>query len=138
MKMVEGKYIVIIGAARSGVAVAKLLRAKGANVFISDTGNISELAKQKLNEAVISFEEGGHSEKARSGEFVVLSPGVPTESEIVQLYLNNGKDVFSEIEVASWFSDNKIVAITGSNGKTTVTSWLDHIWKTAGQNHTLA
>lgn len=138
MKMVEGKYIVIIGAARSGVAAAKLLKEHGADVFVSDAGSVSETAKQQLYEAGISFEEGGHSEKARSGDLVVLSPGVPTESEIVQLYLNNGKSVYSEIEAASWFTDNKLVAITGSNGKTTVTSWLNHVWKTAGKEHTLA
>ena len=138
MMLVEDKYIVVIGAARSGVAAAKLLQAKGAKVFVSDYGSISEEAKQQLEKTSIPFEENGHSEKARSGDLVVISPGVPTESEVIQLYLNNGKAVYSEIEAASWFTNNNLIAITGSNGKTTVTSWLAHVWRTAGRDHTLA
>lgn len=138
MRDVAGKYIVIIGAARSGVAAARLLKSKGADVFVSDAGIISDEAKQKLNAAEIPFEENGHSEKARSGDFVVVSPGVPTETELVQMYLNNGKIVVSEIEAASWFSSGKIIAVTGSNGKTTVTSWLSHLWKTAHREHLMA
>ena len=68
---------------------------------------------------------------AEEGEFAVVSPGVPTEAPLVQFYLNSGLQVFSEIEAASWFTDEDIIAITGSNGKTTVTTWLAHIWETA-------
>lgn len=138
MREVRNKHIVVIGAARSGIAAALLLAKKGADVFVSDNGKISDDAIQKLNTACIPFEENGHTEKAKSADFVVLSPGVPTEAPIIQYYLNEGKHVFSEIEAASWFTDQKIIAVTGSNGKTTVANWLHHVWETAKRDHALA
>ncbi len=135
---VQGKHIVVIGAAKSGIAAALLLKRKGAEVFVSDFGVIKNDWKQQLINAQISFEESGHSEKAQSGEFAVVSPGVPTEAPIVQYYLNSGKKVFSEIEAASWFTNQKIIATTGSNGKTTVTNWIDHMWKSAKKEHTVS
>lgn len=135
---VSNKHIVVIGAARSGIAAALLLKKKGADVFVSDFSTIKGEWKQRLSEAGINFEENGHSEKAKSGDFIVLSPGVPTESPIVQHYLNEGKEVYSEIEAASWFTNQRIVATTGSNGKTTVTNWLDHVWNTAKIEHSVS
>ena len=131
MREIKNKHIVVIGAARSGLAVACLLHRKGAKVFVSDYSPISESAKQRLGKEGISFEESGHTDKAHQGEFAVLSPGVPTSAPPVQEYLNSGKEVYSEIEVASWFNESPIVAVTGSNGKTTVTSWLGHTWTKA-------
>ena len=138
MTDVQGKHIVVIGAARSGVAAAILLKHKGAGVFVSDFGAMSISAKAKLIDAGIEYEENGHTTAAEQGEFAVVSPGVPTEAPIVQYYLNSGKEVVSEIEVASWFTKEDIVAITGSNGKTTVTSWLAHIWETSETAFSLA
>lgn len=138
MKDVQNKHIVVIGAARSGVAAAILLKQKGADIFVTDFGAISENSKAKLAAASINFEENGHTPLAEAGEFAVVSPGVPTESPIVQHYLNSGKEVLSEIEIASWFTDEEIIAITGSNGKTTVTTWLTHIWETADADYSLA
>ncbi|MEX0846040.1 MAG: UDP-N-acetylmuramoyl-L-alanine--D-glutamate ligase [Balneolaceae bacterium] len=135
---VKDKHIVVIGAARSGLAAALLLQKKGADIFVSDFGVISEDAKTKLTAAGISFEENGHTEMAKTGEFAVVSPGVPTETPVVQHYLNKGKEVVSEIEVASWFTQNNIIAVTGSNGKTTVANWLDHLWNTANRDHSLS
>lgn len=138
MTEVKGKHIVVIGAALSGTAAALLLRRNGADVFVSDYREIAEEAKKKLNAAGIPFEENGHTDKAKSGDFVVVSPGVPTESPIIQYYLNYGKEVRSEIEIASWFTESNIIAVTGSNGKTTVANWLSHLWKTAKREHALA
>jgi UDP-N-acetylmuramoylalanine--D-glutamate ligase len=135
MRTIEDQHIVVIGAARSGVAAAVLLQAKGAEVFVTDYNPINDFFKQQLQSADIAFEEGGHTEKAQQGDFAVLSPGVPTKAPPVQHYLQNGKEVFSEIEMASWFNKGPIVAVTGSNGKTTVTRWLDHTWQTAGREH---
>lgn len=135
---VQGKHIVVIGAARSGIAAAKLLQKKGANVFVSDYGEIEKDFKVKLQLAGIPFEENGHSNKAKLADFVVVSPGVPTNSAIIQDYLENNISIYSEIEIASWFANQKIFAITGSNGKTTVTSWLAHIWEKAELDFTLA
>ena len=105
---------------------------------MSDFGIIEDSFKEKLQLADIPFEENGHSNKAKWGDLVVVSPGVPTESKIIQHYLQKKISVFSEIEVASWFSNQKILAVTGSNGKTTVTSWLAHIWGKADLNFSLA
>jgi UDP-N-acetylmuramoylalanine--D-glutamate ligase len=138
MREVAGKHIAIIGAARSGVAAALLLKQKGAEVFVSDFGRISETAQQSLQANSIDFEQGGHTERAQNADFIVLSPGVPTQAPIVQHHLNNSTPVYSEIEVASWFTNQKIVAITGSNGKTTVSSWLAHMWETAQVDYSLA
>lgn len=138
MREVKDRHIVVIGAARSGIAAALLLHKKGADIFVSDYGQISDEAKKKLEKAGIPFEENGHTDRAKQADFVVVSPGVPTESPIIQHYLNAGKDVYAEIEVASWFTDHDIIAVTGSNGKTTVANWLHHVWETARREHSLS
>lgn len=132
---VADKHIVVAGAARSGLAAAILLKEKGASVFVTDHGSISSRVKSKLNKHDIPFEEGGHTTKAEQGNFLVLSPGVPTESPLPQKYRQDGKKLYSEIEMASWFNESPIIAVTGSNGKTTVTNWLDHTWQLAGRSH---
>ncbi|NIR73088.1 MAG: UDP-N-acetylmuramoyl-L-alanine--D-glutamate ligase [Aliifodinibius sp.] len=138
MKKVANKHIVVVGAARSGLAVASLLKRKGADVFVTDHGPIADAVKEKLNTLDIDFEENGHTSKAEDAAFLAISPGVPTEAPLVQKYLKSGKEVFSEIEIASWFNKSSIVAVTGSNGKTTVTNWLDHTWEKAGRKHITA
>jgi len=138
MREVINKHIVVVGAARSGLAVASLLKRKGARVFVTDNSTIAESVKSRLTELDIPFEENGHTKKAQGADMLALSPGVPTEAPLVQEYLETGKDVFSEIEIASWFNKSPIVAVTGSNGKTTVTNWLDHTWKIAGRDHITA
>lgn len=128
---VKNKHITIAGAARSGVAAAILLKKKGAVPFLSDSGSVDTKFANELRNKSIEFEENSHSERAMQGEFLVISPGVPTSSPIAQRYLNDQKSVFSEIEMASWFNRSPIVAVTGSNGKTTVANWMHHVWKTA-------
>lgn len=135
---ITNRHIVVVGAARSGLAVASLLKRKGADVFVTDHGPIKESIKEKLHQLDISFEEKGHTQQAKGAAFLVLSPGVPTEAPLVQEYLNDGKKIFSEIEVASWFNESPVVAVTGSNGKTTVTNWLDHTWQKADRKHVTA
>lgn len=138
MREVKGKHIVVIGAARSGLAVAYLLHRKGADVFVSDSSSINSDVKERLEKEKISYEENGHTDRAQNGDFAVVSPGVPTKTPPVQHYLKAGKAVYSEMEVASWFNRSPIVAVTGSNGKTTVSSWLAHTWKVAERPHVLA
>jgi len=138
MRDVQGKHIVVIGAARSGLAAALLLHKMGADVFVSDFEGINNSEKQKLRDFDIPFEEHGHSNLSKTADFVVVSPGVPTDAPIIQHHLLKKTPVYSEIEIASWFTDQKIIATTGSNGKTTVTSWLAHMWKTADVNFSLA
>jgi len=133
MMEVKNKHIVIIGAARSGVAVAELLASKGASVFVTDAGSIPEHRLERLRKVGIEWEANRHTERSKNADFVVVSPGVPTEADLVQHYLTAKKHVFSEIEAASWFNKSRMVAVTGSNGKTTTTSWIADIWKCAGK-----
>lgn len=132
------KHITVAGAARSGIAAALLLKKEGALPFVTDAGPIPPTDKEELIREHIEFEENGHTEKAYSGEFLIVSPGIPTESGIVQQYLSSGKPVFSEIEAASWFNSSPVIAVTGSNGKTTVVRWLQHMWSTAGKKSIIA
>ena len=138
MKDITGKHIVVAGAARSGVAAALLLAQRGAGVFVTDAGPIADHIKERLNEANIPFEEKGHTEKAEKGDFLVISPGIPSDSAIARAYIKKDKSIYSELEAASWFSGNRMIAVTGSNGKTTVVNWLDDIWNVAGAPHKLA
>ena len=134
---VKGKHIVVIGLLEV-VYQLQFFFKKGANVFVSDLGVIEKDFKVKLLLNSIPFEENGHSNKAKFADFVVVSPSVPTNSTIIQDYLEHNISIYSEIEIASWFANQKIFAITGSNGKTTVTSWLAHIWEKAELDFTLA
>lgn len=138
MKNVRNKQITIIGAKRSGTAAAILLQNKGAEVFVSDSNPIRKRFKTQLLKNNIPFEENGHTTRAENSEFAVISPGVPTQSALPQAFLKAGKKVVSEIEEASWFNKGPITAVTGSNGKTTVTKLMDHIWTMAQKSHLTA
>lgn len=138
MRDLKNRHIVVAGAARSGVAAALLLKRKGAVPFVSDAGKINETSAERLLGSGIEFEENQHSERALGGEFLVVSPGVPTSSSIVQHYLTNNRPVYSEIELSSWFNESQTIAVTGSNGKTTVANWLAHTWELAGKEYILA
>ncbi len=134
------KKISVIGAERSGVAVAQLLRSKKAQVFVSDFGN-SETTQQhcaELRAAGIECEFGGHSEKVYDCSLMVISPGVPTNAPVVLEAHKRGINIVAEIEVASWFCQGPIIAITGSNGKTTTTTLLGRILSDAKKKHVVA
>lgn len=138
MKEVKGQHIVVAGAARSGVAAAVLLKNRGADVFVSDAGTIATNMSRRLSSANIPFEQKGHTSQAMQGDFLVISPGIPSDSAIAKKYLESGKKIYSEVEIASWFNQNKMIAVTGSNGKTTVVNWMSHLWSLAGKNHRVA
>ncbi len=134
---IEGKKVTVIGGARSGLAVARLLKKMGADVFVSDMKKPEEIkyvkfTPEELNSAGIKYEFGEHSEKVYDCDFMVISPGVPSNAPVVQKAMELGIKVWSEIEVASWFCKAPIIAVTGTNGKTTTTSLIGHIFKTAG------
>ena len=121
----------MVGGARSGRAVARLLAEAGGEVFLTEQDAPPAGTAAALDEAGVEYEFGGHTVAALDADFFVLSPGVPTQSNIVQQALRAGLDVYSEIEAASWFCDAPIVAITGTNGKTTTTSLTGHVFRTA-------
>ncbi len=126
------KSIYILGAGHSGISAAILAKIKGYNVFVSDAKTIAPQFIEKLREHKIPYEQGGHKENPNNYDFLVKSPGIPNEVPILQ---NLSIPVYSEIEFASWFIDNKkIIAVTGTNGKTTVTSMIAHVLNTGGKN----
>jgi UDP-N-acetylmuramoylalanine--D-glutamate ligase len=127
-----GKRISILGMARSGLACAKLLRKTGAKVFVSDARPEELLSDQTgtLKALGIDFETGGHTSKVVQGrDYIVLSPGVPLDIPILKQAQGLGIPAFSEIEVAFWLTDSKIIGITGSNGKTTTVTLVGEILK---------
>lgn len=129
------KKVSVIGAARSGLAAAKLLKRKGYDVFLSDLESLDKVNIDTLNEIKansINFEFGGHSNKIFDADFIVVSPGVPQTSHVIQKAIAMGIEVYSEIEVASWFCKGKIIAITGTNGKTTTATLTGKIFEDAG------
>ena len=129
-----GKRISVLGMARSGFACAKLLKEIGAEVFVSDIKEKELLASEinQLKELGIDFETGGHTSKViQNRDFIVVSPGIPSDIPIVSQAENSGIPILSEIEVAFWLTDAKIIAITGSNGKTTTVTLLGEILKEA-------
>lgn len=127
--------LVILGAGESGVGTAILGKKKGFEVFVSDFGTIKESYKKVLIHHEIDWEENGHTEAAIVSAHVVMkSPGIPDKAPIVKKLKDSGKRIISEIEFASKYTDATIVAITGSNGKTTTASLTYEILNKGGLN----
>ncbi len=129
----RGKRFSVIGAARSGIAVARLLKSKGAAVFVSDSAPEQKMkaAAEAFDAEGIDAEFGGHSDRILGADAIVLSPGVPDKIPVVRDALNAGTRVVSEIEVASWFCPGPVVAVTGTNGKTTTTTLIGQMFRDA-------
>ncbi|MFA7616268.1 MAG: UDP-N-acetylmuramoyl-L-alanine--D-glutamate ligase [Weeksellaceae bacterium] len=127
--------LVILGGGESGVGAAVLAKKQGYRVFLSDRGTLSEKFRVRLIDNGIDYEEGQHSEsEIMNADLVVKSPGIPKEAPIIQKLNQKHISVISEIEFASRFTDSKIIAVTGSNGKTTTTSLIHYILSVAGMN----
>lgn len=128
------KKLVILGGGESGVGAAILGKQQGYDVFVSDAGAIKPNYKADLQQHAIAFEELQHSEdRILAADEIMKSPGIPEKNEMVKKIRARGIPVISEIELAYRFKgDSKIIAITGSNGKSTTTSLIWHICKQAG------
>jgi UDP-N-acetylmuramoylalanine--D-glutamate ligase len=124
----------ILGAGESGTGAAILAKKQGYEVFVSDGGPIKAIYKEEMLEHGIEFEESKHSEeRILEADEIMKSPGIPEKSDLMKKIRRKGIPVISEIELAWRFKgDSKIVAITGSNGKTTTTSLTYHICHHAG------
>jgi UDP-N-acetylmuramoylalanine--D-glutamate ligase len=133
MRQIHGARVTIVGARRSGASAARLLERKGATVFVTEQHAIERSLQDDFRQAGIEFEGNGHSDRALDADFLVSSPGVPTSSQIMSGAIDRGIPVYSELEAASWFCRAPILAVTGSNGKTTTTSLLGYILRTAGK-----
>ena len=129
------KNIVILGAGESGIGAAILAQKKGDTLFVSDIGPIEAERKKTLDDLKIPYEEGGHSmEKILEADEVIKSPGIPDDVELVKEIRKNGIPIISEVEFASRHTDAKIIAITGSNGKTTTTALTYALLNAGGLN----
>ena len=133
------KKIVILGAAESGAGAAVLAKKEGFDVFVSDMSAIKDRYKKMLDDRQIMWEEG-HDTEARilDADEIIKSPGIPDDAPIVKKAIEKGIHIISEIEFAGRYTQSKMICITGSNGKTTTTSLIYHIFKTAGYDAGLA
>lgn len=133
------KRIVIIGAGESGTGAALLAKAKGYDVFLSENKNIKDKFKAELVEANVDFEEGTHTtDKILNADLIIKSPGVPDKEDIIKLIHKKGIEVIDEIEFGFRFLKGKVIAISGTNGKTTTTLLTYHLLREAGLDVALA
>src|ERR1051326_552556 len=116
------KRVVILGGGESGTGAALLAKAKGFDVFVSDQGTLKEKYKQELVVSGISFEEGQHSfDKILDASLIIKSPGIPDKAEIIKKAIAKDVEIIDELEFAYRFLRGRVIAITGTNGKTTTT-----------------
>jgi UDP-N-acetylmuramoylalanine--D-glutamate ligase len=137
----RGKRVLVVGLARTGVATALFCAARGANVTATDARTENEIgdAIAPLRTAGVSLELGGHQENAfLEQDLIVPSPGVPADAPLLQAARAKGVAIWSEVELAGRFLEGRLIGITGSNGKTTTTSLIEHILKGAGFSTILA
>ncbi|PLX11506.1 MAG: UDP-N-acetylmuramoyl-L-alanine--D-glutamate ligase, partial [Marinilabiliales bacterium] len=133
--MKKEKNIIVLGGGESGTGAAVLAKKKGFNVFLSDKGKIKNKYKRVLKHFEIDFEEQKHSlQKINSADEIILSPGIPREIKLIDDLIKKGIPIISEIEFAGRYTNANIIAVTGSNGKTTTTLLIYHILKTSGLN----
>lgn len=131
--------IVILGAGESGTGAAILAKAKGYDVFVSDQSKIKDIYKTELIENSIQFEEGLHTEELiTNASLIIKSPGIPDKAEIIKKVKAKKIAIVDEIEFACRYITGKIIAITGTNGKTTTTLLTYHLMREAGFNVALA
>ncbi|MBS1800762.1 MAG: UDP-N-acetylmuramoyl-L-alanine--D-glutamate ligase [Acidobacteria bacterium] len=131
----KNKRVLVVGLGKSGIAAAMFLRRQGARVTVSDSRSAVALAKEipALLEAGVMVESGGHGLLTfRRQDLIVISPGVPLDTPEVKQVIGYGMPVIGELELASRFLKGRVVAITGSNGKTTTTTLVGKILKDAG------
>ncbi len=133
------KRIVVLGAGESGAGAAVLAKKEGFDVFVSDMSAIKERYKKLLDDRQIEWEEGHHTEeKILNADEIIKSPGIPDTAPIIQKLMSRHIPIISEIEFAGRYTDSRMICITGSNGKTTTTSLIYHIFKEAGYDAGLA
>lgn len=131
--------ITILGSGESGTGAAILAATRGFDVFVSDSGTIKDKYKSELQQHHINFEEGKHTEeKILNAGLIIKSPGIPEKAEIIKKVRSAGIQIVDEIEFAFRFIKGKIIAVTGTNGKTTTTLLTYHLLKSGGLKVALA
>ncbi len=134
----SGQRVAVLGAARSGIAASRLLVAHGASVLLSEHLPLSATETVHLQSLGLDVETGGHTQRVLETDFIVVSPGVPSHTPVVLQARRQNIPVYSELEVASWFCKARIVAITGTNGKTTTCTLLHAMLNRTGKKAVLA
>jgi UDP-N-acetylmuramoylalanine--D-glutamate ligase len=133
------KRIVVLGAGESGAGAAVLAKKEGFDVFVSDMSKIAPRYKEMLDQRSIAWEEEQHTESlVLNADEIVKSPGIPDTAPMVKKAIEAGIPIISEIEFAGRYTTSKMICVTGSNGKTTTTSLIYHIFKKAGYDAGLA
>ena len=133
------KRIVVLGAGESGAGAAVLAKKEGFDVFVSDMSKINDKYKKVLDDHGIQWEEGHHTEELiLNADEIIKSPGIPEKAPMIQKLMAQGTHIISDIEFAGRYTHSKMICITGSNGKTTTTSLIYHIFKAAGYDAGLA
>ena len=133
------KRIVVLGAGESGAGAAVLAKKEGFDVFVSDMSLIKDKYRKLLDDHQIEWEEGHHTEeKILNADEIIKSPGIPDSAPMIQKLIHQHTPIISEIEFAGRYTNSKMICITGSNGKTTTTSLIYHIFKEAGYDAGLA
>jgi UDP-N-acetylmuramoylalanine--D-glutamate ligase len=128
----SGKKVSVLGAGKSGIAAAELLRRQGAAVLLSELGRIGPEEASRLKKAGIAFEQEGHSEGVYDADFCVISPGIPQHAAVVKEMQARGIALYSEIEIAALYCRARVVGITGTDGKTTTSTLVHRICEADG------
>src|SRR5215204_73806 len=131
----QGQRVLVVGLGKSGVAAAIFLHSQGARVSVSDAKAEAKLGKDipKLLDLGIAVETGSHGERTfRDQDLIVISPGVPFDTLQLQQARQRGVPIIGEVELAARFLQGNVIAITGSNGKTTTTALIGEILTKAG------
>jgi len=126
------KKVSVMGLARSGMAAVRLLKKSGADVFVSDSKAIAPEDLQALDDMGVAHETGGHTEKLLDGRMIVISPGVRNDIPVLLMAAQRGIEVIGETELAYRATEARIIAVTGTNGKSTTVSMIGSILKKAG------
>lgn len=126
MNSLQGKQVTVFGLGRSAVGAARLLLREGAVVFVTDSADRPEHARYRsaLEDLGVPYETGGHSARAEEAAYAIASPGVPPDIPPLQRLRERGVSVIGELELGTRFCRSKMIAVTGTNGKTTTTEWL--------------
>jgi UDP-N-acetylmuramoylalanine--D-glutamate ligase len=132
---IKGKKITIIGAIRSGLGAARLVKRYGGLPFVSDIGDSQKVLESVnvLEQQNIEFEAGLHSDRIYDCDLMVVSPGVPLDSPVIIKAKEKNIKIIGEVELAWQFCKGKVIGITGTNGKTTTTALVEHVFNTAGR-----
>jgi UDP-N-acetylmuramoylalanine--D-glutamate ligase len=132
---IKGKKITIIGAIRSGLGAARLVKRYGGIPFVSDIGDSQKVLEsvKVLEQHDIEFEAGLHSDRIYDCDMMIVSPGVPLDSPILLRAKDKNIKMIGEVEIAWQFCKGKVIGITGTNGKTTTTALVEHIFNKCGR-----